>query len=164
MFYRSYYDSPLGRLSLVANDQGLYGIWLHGQKYFESGLAEAEIIHAERPILKETKEWLAAYFAGEQPDPQMIALADRGTGFQQQVWSLLTQIPYGETMAYGLLAKTLDCGSAQAVGNAVGRNPWLILVPCHRVLGSSNQIRGYAAGLENKLSLLDLEGVTVDKK
>ena len=164
MFYKVVYHSPLGTLSLVALDDALYGIWLEGQKYYEAGLEEESLIRKETPVLKQAVKWLEAYFRGDQTEPLHIPLADRGTPFQKQVWALLRQIPYGETKTYGQLAQSLTCGSAQAVGSAVGRNPWLILVPCHRVLASSNQIRGYAASFENKVALLELEGVTVDKK
>ena len=80
-----------------------------------------------------------------------------GTPFQQRVWKQLLEIPYGETITYGDLAKKLGCKSAQAVGGAVGRNPISILVPCHRVVGADGSLTGYAGGVERKDALLKLE-------
>ena len=88
--------------------------------------------------------------------------ARSGTDFQQKVWSVLGEIPYGRTISYGQISQQISCKSAQAVGTAVGKNPWLILVPCHRVLPSSGQIGNYAAGEEAKCFLLRLEDIRFD--
>ena len=119
------------------------------------------------PVLAETVRWLDRYFSGEEPDfLPLMALA--GTAFQREVWSLLLEIPYGETRTYGQLASELaarrgiDRMSAQAVGGAVGRNPISILVPCHRVVGADGSLTGYAGGLDNKKKLLTLEKVQFD--
>lgn len=89
MLYRQYYLSPIGRLSLVASEESLYGIWLEGQNHFQSGVNEAELVDASNPVLKKTKHWLEAYFKGDNPSPDILPLADRGTDFQQKVWSVL---------------------------------------------------------------------------
>ncbi|MBQ8091807.1 MAG: methylated-DNA--[Pyramidobacter sp.] len=98
------------------------------------------------------------YFTGGGPDPSELPLTLSGTPFQNRVWSELINIPYGRVETYGAIAARLG-SSARAVGGAVGRNPISIVVPCHRVLGSSGSLTGYAGGLENKIRLLRLEGV-----
>ena len=162
MLYRQYYLSPIGRLCLVASDQALYGVWLEGQKHFQAGIKEEELVDTSNPILKMTKNWLEAYFKGDNPSPDILPLADRGTDFQQKVWSVLGELPYGRTISYGQISQQISCKSAQAVGTAVGKNPWLILVPCHRVLPSSGHIGKYAAGEDAKRFLLRLEDIRFD--
>ena len=109
-----------------------------------------------------TKNWLEAYFKGNHPSSDNLPLADRGTAFQQKVWSALRDIPVGQSRTYSQIGKVISCQSAQAVGTAVGKNPWLILVPCHRVLPSSGHIGKYAAGEDAKHFLLHLEGIRFD--
>lgn len=155
--YQTTYLSPIGELSLVANDAGLVGAWFVGQKYFERGLREAPI-QGSSPILDQVCDWLDRYFAGEQPEVA-LPMAVTGTAFQQKVWTALATIPYGQTTTYKQLAKRLNCQSAQAIGGAVGKNPLSILVPCHRVLGSDGSLTGYAGGLDKKIWLLAHEGV-----
>ena len=162
MYYRQYYVSPIGRLSLVAGEEVLYGIWLKGQNHFQSGFKEEELADTSNPILEVTKKWLQAYFKGENPSPDDLPLAERGTAFQQRVWLALSEIPMGQIRTYGQIGKATSCQSAQAVGTAVGKNPWLILVPCHRVLPSSGHIGKYAAGEDAKRFLLHLEGIRFD--
>ena len=142
MLYRQYYLSPIGRLCLVASDQALYGIWLEGQKHFQSGIREEELV--------------------DHPNPDKLPLADRGTAFQLKVWLALRDIPAGQSITYSQIGKVISCQSAQAVGTAVGKNPWLILIPCHRVLPSSGHIGNYAAGEDAKRFLLHLEGIRFD--
>ncbi|WP_303266936.1 methylated-DNA--[protein]-cysteine S-methyltransferase [Streptococcus vestibularis] len=163
MYYRQYYVSPIGRLSLVAGEEALYGMWLEGQNHFQTGLKEEELVDISNPILEVTKKWLQAYFKGENPSPDDLPLADRGTVFQQKVWSALRAIPYGQSSSYGQIGKAISCQSAQAVGTAVSKNPWLILIPCHRVLPSSGHLGNYAAGEYAKRFLLRLEGLRFDK-
>ena len=162
MLYRQYYLSPIGRLSLVASEESLYGIWLEGQNHFQAGIKEEELVDTSNSILKITKNWLEAYFKGDHPSPDTLPLADRGTTFQLKVWSALRDIPVGESRTYSQIGKVILCQSAQAVGTAVGKNPWLILVPCHRVLPSSGHIGNYAAGEDAKRFLLHLEGIRFD--
>ena len=163
IFYKQMYLSPLGEMSLVANESGLVGVWFLQQKYFERGLEKATM-PVENDILKRTRLLLDCYFNGDCPDFSSLVLAPVGTDFQQQVWAYLQTIPYGRTVTYGQIAKELDIHSAQAVGGAVGRNPFSIIVPCHRVLGSQGQLTGYAGGLDKKRWLLEHEGIELNEK
>ena len=109
-----------------------------------------------------TKKWLQAYFKGENPSPDDLPLAEQGTAFQQRVWLALSEIPMGQIRTYGQIGKAISCQSAQAVGTAVSKNPWLILIPCHRVLPSSGHLGNYAVGGDVKGFLLRLEGLRFD--
>lgn len=163
MIYICKYESPIGSLTAASNGAALTGLWFDGQKYFGSTLTEA---YEERdlPVFAKTKDWLDLYFYGENPD-FMPPLAVSGSDFRKSVWNILRQIPYGQTMTYGEIAKKMarQMGtaqmSAQAVGAAVGRNPISILIPCHRVVGSNGSLTGYAAGIDKKSALLALEKV-----
>ena len=158
-YVKMLYSSPIGTLSLVADEQYLYRIWVQDQKYFERGLGD-ETIEAvvSHPILDPVIACLDAYFKGKSRDLSDLPLAPIGTDFEKRVWSYLQGIPYGQTVTYGQIAQDLQVASAQAIGGAVGRNPWSILVPCHRVLGAGKCLTGYAAGMEKKACLLDHEG------
>ena len=158
-FYKQIYTSPLGEMSLVADETGLIGAWFLKQKYFERGLEKATM-PVENDILKRTRLLLDDYFSGKYPDFSGLPLAVVGTDFQQRVWAYLQTIPYGETVTYGQIAKKLGNRSAQAVG----RNPFSIIVPCHRVLGSQGQLTGYAGRLDKKIWLLEHEGVELSEK
>ncbi|MBF0778045.1 methylated-DNA--[protein]-cysteine S-methyltransferase [Streptococcus cuniculi] len=152
-YYKCSYASPLGELSIIATDKGLRGIWFQDQKYFERGVTEEPLL-AEHPILKQTMTLLNRYFAGYVVDVSDLPLDLPATPFQQAVWQVLQEIPHGQTMTYGHIAKCLGIRSSQAVGGAVGKNPISILIPCHRVVGSQGQLTGYAGGLEKKRWLL----------
>lgn len=165
MEYIHDYESPLGKILISADAQGVTGLWFYGQKYFAAGLKE-HMGYDCLPIFTEVDHWLDCYFAGDRPE-QLPALHMKGTDFQIQVWKKLLQIPYGETTTYGALAREiatdnhLKSMSAQAVGGAVGHNKISIIIPCHRVLGSDRSLTGYAGGIDKKLSLLKLEGVSI---
>ena len=157
------YSSPLGPLLLASNGESLTGLWLDGQKYFAAGLGEEASEDPSLPVLKSAAKWLDAYFAGERPNPRALPLAPKGSEFQKLVWSLLAEIPYGETTTYGALAAKAEKRlgrrtSPRAVGAAVGHNPISIIIPCHRVLGASGSLTGYAGGLDKKEWLLRHEG------
>jgi methylated-DNA-[protein]-cysteine S-methyltransferase len=108
-------------------------------------------------VLERTAEQLAEYFAGERREFD-LPLAARGTGFQEIVWRALLAIPFGETCSYGEIAKAIGRPSAsRAVGAANGRNPISIIIPCHRVIGSTGELTGYGGGMDNKRWLLDHE-------
>ncbi len=159
----SHYRSPLGEIVLAADEVGLTGLWFEGQKHFglylEKGAQDKEL-----PIFADAKRWLDIYFAGEKPT-FTVPVHFIGTPFQNEVWSILATIPYGQTITYGDIAKQLAAKrglrqmSAQAVGGAVGRNEVSIIVPCHRVLGANGALTGYAGGLNKKIALLHLEGI-----
>ena len=147
------YESPVGKLMLRSNGEALTGLWI--------GVKTDEQL-GEDPVLLRTKMWLDAYFRGERP-PMEIPIALEGTAFQKAVWDQLLKIPYGKTCTYGELAAALTARlgkekmSAQAVGQAVGRNPVSILVPCHRVVGTGGKLTGYAWGIDRKQWLLNHE-------
>ena len=150
-------DSPVGMLTVAAEGGAITALVLDGQKFAERHLA-GDGIARETPLLLAARQWLDAYFAGENPDVTALTLAPKGTAFQQAVWQALLRIPYGGTTTYGALAAMLR-SSPRAVGSAVGRNPISILIPCHRVLAADGSLAGYAGGLEAKKTLLRLEGV-----
>ena len=116
----------------------------------------------ETPTLAETKRWLDIYFTGREPG-FLPPLHPIGSAFRQSVWELLLRIPYGQTTTYGEIARQLAAKwglariSAQAVGGAVGHNEISILIPCHRVVGMSGSLTGYAGGISKKAKLLELE-------
>lgn len=161
MVFTQSYHSPLGGILLAADEIGLTGLWFDGEKYFADNLP-TEHTKQDTPILAETRRWLDLYFSGKEPD-FMPPLHPMGSPFRLAVWSILQQIPYGETTTYGEIArelarqKGLHRMSAQAVGGAVGHNEISILIPCHRVVGSSGSLTGYAGGIEKKRRLLELE-------
>ena len=169
MVYASWYKSPVGALLLAERDRKLVGVWMEGQKYFLGTLDEKPLEYADTPILAQTKQWLDRYFNGERPKICELPLAPEGSRFRKTVWQILCEIPYGETVSYGEIARQiaersgLSSMSAQAVGGAVGHNPISIIIPCHRVVGANGSLTGYAGGIEKKLHLLALEGVDVEK-
>ena len=159
--WTQHYDSPLGGILLAADEIGLTGLWFDGQKYYADRLPAART-EQETPVLAETKRWLDRYFSGREPD-FLPPLHPAGSAFQQAVWALLLQIPYGQTVTYGELARQLaekqgrPRMSAQAVGGAVGHNKISIIIPCHRVVGTGGSLTGYAGGIDRKVKLLALE-------
>ena len=147
-------DSPIGKLTLVATDGVLAGLYMERQRH----LPATETFGRPDPApFAETIRQLDEYFAGNRTSFD-LPLAMAGTEFQRRVWDGLCDIPYGETMSYGELAATLGKPAAsRAVGLANGRNPISVIVPCHRVVGSTGSLTGYGGGLERKLFLLDFE-------
>ena len=150
MYYQTTYKSPLGILYLVSNEENLIGLWLEGQKYFQATLKEEPINNDQIEILQKTKNWLDRYFKGEKPDIKELSLKPQGSLFRQEVWKLLCEIPYGEVTTYGKIAKVV----AQKL-----HNPISIIIPCHRVVGTSGSLTGYAGGIDKKIALLKHEGV-----
>ena len=180
------YDSPIGSLTLAARGGALVGLWVAGQRFFgcpvgideavarsaldltspdsrEDALAQGEWDEADVRALRAAASWLGDYFAGEAPSPAAVPLAPTGTDFQQRVWEAMDAIPYGATRTYGqIVAQLRGAGipaSAQAVGGAVGRNPLLLIRPCHRVVAADGP-GGYAARAEAKAWLLAHEAAT----
>ena len=147
----STFDSPVGELLLVGDDDGLRGLYLPDHK---RGPQVAPGWRRDDAALGAVRAQLAEYFAGDRTDFD-LPLAPAGTPFQLEVWDALKRIPYGETRCYGDLAKELGRpGAARAVGAANGRNPISIVVPCHRVVGSTGTLTGYAGGISAKERLL----------
>lgn len=163
------YISPIGSLMLVADESGIVGLWMEGQKYFGQTLPKSTVENDDLPLFGRAKDWLNRYFAGDKPDVSELPLAPVGGAFRQAVWAILCEIPYGEITTYGEIARKIaarsnrDSMSAQAVGGAVGHNPISILIPCHRVVGTGGSLTGYAGGIQKKLRLLELEGVDISK-
>ena len=161
MMFTAHYQSPLGEILLAADEVGLTGLWFDRAKYYAAGLAP-QSTERETPPLTEAKRWLDVYFSGKMPD-FMPPLHPIGSDFRQEVWALLLQIPYGQTVTYGELARQLaekqgrPRMSAQAVGGAVGHNKISIIIPCHRVVGTGGSLTGYAGGIDRKVKLLALE-------
>ena len=150
----------------LASDEGLCALEFTGPKQrltrlearLQRWFPPHEIVDGGAPIITRTREWLAAYFEGASADISGLTLDMRGAPFEQRVWSALRCIPPGETTSYGAIAKTLDSpGASRAVGAANGANPIAIIVPCHRVIGSSGSLTGYGGGLDRKTWLIDHE-------
>ena len=180
------YDSPIGSLTLAARGGALIGLWGAGQRFFgspygideasarlavdltspdsrEGALAQGGWDEADARALRAIASWLDGYFAGEAPSPAAVPLAPTGTDFQQRVWDAMDTIPYGATRTYGQIVTQLRGAgipaSAQSVGGAVGRNPLLLIRPCHRVVAAGGP-GGYAAGGDVKAWLLAHEAAT----
>lgn len=199
MLYRSIYSSPLGKILILFHEESILGLYFEGQEEFNDLIKSEEIKNfddgknfeikdknlsgeslghdknkvsgekiCEDKILGDTKKWLDLYFSGEEPNftPKLKL---EGTEFRRDVWKILLEIPYGETLSYKDIANKLMASgkyermSAQAVGGAVGHNPISIIIPCHRVVGTSGSLTGYAGGLDRKVKLLKLEGIDVNK-
>jgi methylated-DNA-[protein]-cysteine S-methyltransferase len=149
-------ESPVGNLKLVASDHGLAAILWDGDDPRRVRLGASEE-SPDHPVLVETERQLNAYFDGERT-AFSLDLDFAGTEFQEQVWRALLTIPFGETRSYGQVAEQIGHPkAARAVGAAVGKNPISIVAPCHRVIGSTGEMTGFAGGLEAKEKLLALE-------
>lgn len=148
--------SPVGKLRLVANDKGLVAILWENDNPRRVPLADS-VEDDQQQILVETERQLTEYFSAKRQSFS-LPLDMRGTRFQKEVWNALRSIPFGETRSYGQLANQIGRSTAsRAVGGANGRNPISIVVPCHRVIGSSGKLTGFAGGLETKAILLEHE-------
>ena len=155
-----HYDSPLGGMTMAGRGDTLTGLWFDGQKHFMAGLTGREE-EKRLKVFEETIDWLDKYFAG-LPTPPSPKTAPRGTPYQKAVWEALSAIPYGQTMTYkeaaAEAARRLDRKPCpRAAGTAAGRNPILIIIPCHRLIASDGSMGGYAAGVERKMRLLEME-------
>lgn len=164
MFVTTTYESPLGTLRLVADGEELAALWIEAHERQASFERSALTEGADAAVFQSTGDWLDAYFSGREPAVPLPPLSPSGTPFQREVWDILLSIPYGETLTYGDIARTLAARrgiprmASQAVGGAVGRNPISILIPCHRVVGVNGNLTGYGGGINNKIKLLEIEG------
>lgn len=155
------FSSPLGELFLASQGDALTNVWFSGQRHVPPPPPPGPC-PGNLPVLGQARAWLEAYFQGRDPGPTP-QLRPAGTSFQQSVWALLATIPYGRTISYRDLARQLalqqgrSAPSPRAVGGAVGRNPIVLFLPCHRVVGADGSLTGYVGGLERKRSLLALE-------
>jgi len=148
------YHSSIGVITLVSDEHSLTK--LHFAKHLEATEPQDMSNEPKSQIFADTFRWLDLYFSGKNPDFTPF-INPQGSLFQQKVWRELLTIPYGKTTTYGTIAKRLNCRSAQAVGQAIHRNPIAIIIPCHRVIGVDGSLTGYASGLELKRELLKLE-------
>jgi len=148
----------LGEVTLVARGGSIVGLYFRHHWFRPAGgLLGARVEVADDLLLTEAAHQLDEYLGGSRTEFDLPTAAD-GDEFQERVWQLLAQIPRGETVTYGELAAWLgDRSMAQQVGQAVGRNPLCVIVPCHRVVGANGRLTGYAGGLGRKRSLLELE-------
>ncbi|HXR58604.1 MAG TPA: methylated-DNA--[protein]-cysteine S-methyltransferase [Burkholderiales bacterium] len=156
MRYYDTFDSPWGGMLIAASNQGISGIYFSRQKYHPKRGKEWQ--HAPgNAHLKRAKKQLGEYFAGKRKSFD-LELDPAGSPFQKRVWKAIAGVPYGETISYGELAQRAGFPEgARAAGAATGRNPISIVVPCHRIVGSSGKLTGYAGGLDKKRALLALE-------
>lgn len=167
MRYFTTCPSPIGVLTLASEDDNLIGLWIQGQKYFGAGILRDMTENQNVPVFRATMDWLDRYFAQEKPAISELPLAPIGSPFRQMVWGILCQIPYGQVATYGDIAKQVAAKmgrghmSGQAVGGAIGHNPIMIISPCHRVVGSTGSLVGYAGGIDRKIQLLELEGANM---
>ena len=163
MYYSTRYYSPIGVITLACDFKGekLVGLWNEGQKYHGGAISKDMVERDYVPLFDVVKRWLDRYFAGLKPLVSELSLAPIGSEFRQQVWEILCEIPYGEVMTYGDIARKMgrQSMSSQAVGGAVGHNPISIIIPCHRVVGANGSLTGYAGGVDKKIKLLELECV-----
>lgn len=167
MFYKTTYDSPVGKLTLASDGKALCGLWLEGQKYHGASVPGEMVTQSNAAPFADCFKWLDGYFEGKNPPIGTIPLAPIGSEFRQAVWKKLLEIEYGKTTTYGAIADALKRergkASALAVGGAVGHNPISIIIPCHRVIGVDGSLTGYAGGLHHKIALLELEGADMSQ-
>lgn len=169
MYYKTTYPSPVGLITLACDGDNIVGVWNQGQKYHGAAISAEMIEKDDMPVFDAAKKWLDRYFAGRKPAASELPLAPIGGEFRKSVWTILCEIPYGEIITYGDIAKKVaakmnrETMSSQAVGGAVGHNPISIIIPCHRVVGANGSLTGYAGGLKTKVKLLELEGVDMSR-
>lgn len=155
-YYSSNYDSPFGKIVLISDGTNLCSLSFNGREDF---------INKDLDVFYKAKIWLDKYFSNKKPSFENISFSLNGSEFSLQVWEILSKIPYGKTKTYGEIAKEIanlrgkTKMSAQAVGSAISKNPVLIIIPCHRVIGANGNLTGYSGGLDLKKKLLEFEGV-----
>jgi len=163
---RSILSTPVGDMLALASDEGLCALEFIGpekrltrlEARLQRHFPPHEIVDGDVLPIARARAWLAAYFAGERAEIDTVPLDMRGAEFEKRVWRALTRIPPGETTSYGAIARALgSAGASRAVGAANGANPVAIIVPCHRVIGSSGHLTGYGGGLDRKTWLLNHE-------
>lgn len=158
MPYTATYSSPMGMIVLESDGEVLTGL-----RFVESSKNQQQAIKPiptdttdTLPIFAEARQWLDEYFAGKRPC-NIPRLNPPSTEFQHRVWQKLFTIFYGQTKTYGEIARMVGCRSARAIGQAIGRNPIALIIPCHRVVEAKGALGGYAYGLDRKKQLLELE-------
>ena len=169
MYYKTTYSSPIGSLTLACDEDNLAGLWLEGQKYYGGTISDFMAEKDDLLLFDTVKKWLDRYFNKEKPAISELPLAPTGSVFRQTVWNILCEIPYGEVTTYGEIARkaAVKMGkermSGQATGGAIGHNPISVIIPCHRVVGATGSLTGYAGGIDQKIKLLQHEGVDMTR-
>ena len=169
MIYKYIYKTPSQFSNMVMNSDGEYltGLWFENSK--DASKHEFNCEEKYLPIFKETSEWLDIYFNGNEPKFIPKYKINNLTHFRKEVIDIMNNIRYGELLTYGDISKIIAKNrnikkmSSQAVGGAVGANPICIIIPCHRVVGVNGNLTGYGGGIKNKLELLKLEGIDINK-
>ena len=167
MFYSYYPNSPVGKLLMTSDGQNLTSLQMNTQRY--NRLQSDWIMQDDLEIFNQTRQWLNDYWQGKKLSLKDLTLKPQGSDYRQNVWKILLEIPYGQYLTYGDIARRIarECGitkmSAQAVGGAVGHNPICIVIPCHRVIGSNGNLTGYDGGIDKKIILLQHEGFDISK-
>ncbi len=163
MKYKANYPSPVGVLTLISDGTNLTHVILEKESYYQNIKKEAKT-NDNLGIFKQTKTWLDKYFNKENPNIDDLKLKLEGTPFQIKVWNVLKKVSYGQTVTYGFVAQKINSKtSARAVGGAIGHNPIPIVIPCHRVVGTDNNLTGFTGGIDVKIKLLKLEGLDITK-
>ncbi|MCX7386262.1 MAG: methylated-DNA--[protein]-cysteine S-methyltransferase [Planctomycetota bacterium] len=159
MFFTYLEDTPVGKLLVAGDKLGLRHVSFEKSHFSASVTSPGIDWQLNAQPLQEAVRQLRAYFSGKLQVFD-LPLAAAGTEFQRRVWKALCRVPYGTTASYGEIAKSVgNPAAARAIGMANGRNPIAIIVPCHRIIGSSGQLVGYGGGLHHKQTLLKLEGI-----
>lgn len=150
-------ETPVGRILVAGSEEGLHHVSFQDTHFSSEAVVVGDEWEPGERLLKEPIRQLKAYFCGQLKQFD-VPLAPRGTAFQQQVWNALCRVGYGKTATYGDIARAIGNPNAcRAVGLANGQNPIAIMIPCHRIIGSSGKLTGYGGGLDRKQTLLELE-------
>lgn len=163
MLYTMTHQSALGDIVLLCDETYLLGLWFKGQKYFGANYQLEEATVAKSRPINLAMTWLDQYFSEKNSNVDMVPIKPEVTDFRKAVFQALESIPYGATVTYKQISDQLQKGNkyitnkSRAIGNAVGHNPILLLIPCHRVVGSDGALTGYAGGIDRKKALLTLE-------
>ena len=168
VYYTRHETGLVGALTLASDGEALVGCWFENDRHFGYGVRGEAVRDDCLAAFEPVRAWLDRYVAGDRPDPCELALGARATDFQLRVRKAMLRIPYGQTTTYGAIAESIahETGrraSARAVGGAVGHNPLVVIVPCHRVVGADGSLTGFGGGIPYKLALLAHEGVDVSR-
>ena len=159
------FPSPMGNMTMTSDGDSITGLWFDGQKYTNNTICQT-LENKVLPVFDKTIQWLVQYFSGHQPDFDLPVCINT-TPFRKSVLEMVKTIPYGETRSYGEISKLLSLKMKEkvvcprAVAGAIAHNPIIIVIPCHRVIGANGQLTGFAAGIDRKIQLLDLEKAQV---
>lgn len=163
MYFTECHTPLVGTLTLLSDGSELCGCCFSNGRHVSKDMEGELIRRDDLAVLQEARAWLDRYFEGLRPDPSELPLKDQGTAFQKLVRSAMLEIPYGEAVTYGDIAHSIEAKtgrrqSPRAVGGAVGRNIYGVIVPCHRVVGSNGSLTGFGGGIDKKIALLEFEG------